>query len=103
MEEKLLEALAAGARRHAGAARAAVARAAGPPSRSSAPCARDPGAERVEVAGSLRRQADAVKDLDVIATATDPPALVAALTELPLVESVQRRGRTARAWSCTRA
>ena len=31
-----------------------------------------PGAERVEVAGSLRRQADSVKDLDVIATADDP-------------------------------
>ena len=36
-----------------------------------------PGAERVEVAGSLRRQADSVKDLDVIATAADPAALVA--------------------------
>ena len=36
-----------------------------------------PGADRVEVAGSLRRRADAVKDLDVIATAADPAALVA--------------------------
>ena len=47
-----------------------------------------PGAERVEVAGSLRRQADSVKDLDIIATAQDPVALSAALAELPLVESV---------------
>jgi DNA polymerase (family X) len=51
-----------------------------------------PGAERVEVAGSLRRMADAVKDLDVIATASDPAALAASLRELPLVESVQSTG-----------
>ena len=51
-----------------------------------------PGAERVEVAGSLRRLADSVKDLDVIATAADPKALVKALTELPVVESVDASG-----------
>jgi DNA polymerase (family X) len=51
-----------------------------------------PGADRVEVAGSLRRAADAVKDLDVIATASDPKALVRALTELPVVESVGSSG-----------
>ncbi len=51
-----------------------------------------PAAERVEVAGSLRRQADSVKDLDVIATASDPAALTASLGELPLVESVQSVG-----------
>ncbi len=51
-----------------------------------------PGAERVEVAGSLRRQADSVKDLDVIATAADPAALVRALAELPVVESVDSSG-----------
>ena len=51
-----------------------------------------PGAERVEVAGSLRRQADSVKDLDVIATAADPAALVRALAELPIVDSVDSSG-----------
>ena len=51
-----------------------------------------PAAERVEVAGSLRRQTDSVKDLDIIATADDPAALAAALAELPLVESVQSAG-----------
>jgi DNA polymerase (family 10) len=51
-----------------------------------------PAADRVEVAGSLRRQADSVKDLDVIATASDPAALVAALKELPIVESIQSSG-----------
>jgi DNA polymerase (family 10) len=49
-------------------------------------------ADRVEVAGSLRRMADSVKDLDIIATASDPAALSAALAELPLVESVSQSG-----------
>ncbi|MDP9293554.1 MAG: helix-hairpin-helix domain-containing protein, partial [Actinomycetota bacterium] len=51
-----------------------------------------PAAHRVEVAGSLRRLADSVKDIDVIATADDPAALAAALRELPIVESVQSTG-----------
>src|SRR4051794_12214063 len=51
-----------------------------------------PGAERVEIAGSLRRQADSVKDLDIIATASDPKALAAQLAELALVESVHSAG-----------
>jgi DNA polymerase (family 10) len=51
-----------------------------------------PGAHAVEVAGSLRRQVDAVKDLDVIATTDDPAALVRTLTELPVVESMQSAG-----------
>jgi DNA polymerase (family X) len=51
-----------------------------------------PAAERVEVAGSLRRKADSVKDLDIIATARDPVALSAALAELPLIESVLSAG-----------
>jgi DNA polymerase (family X) len=51
-----------------------------------------PAAERVEVAGSLRRRADSVKDLDIIATAEDPAGLAAALAELPLIESVQSAG-----------
>jgi DNA polymerase (family 10) len=51
-----------------------------------------PGVDRVEVAGSLRRQADSVKDLDIIATAADPKALAATLADLALVESVQSTG-----------
>jgi DNA polymerase (family 10) len=51
-----------------------------------------PDAERVEVAGSLRRLADSVKDLDIIATAADPAALAASLAGLALVESVQSTG-----------
>jgi DNA polymerase (family X) len=51
-----------------------------------------PAAEQVEVAGSLRRWAESVKDLDVIATASDPRALASTLTELPVVEAVQSSG-----------
>jgi DNA polymerase (family X) len=51
-----------------------------------------PAADRVEVAGSLRRMTDGVKDVDVIATASDPAALVATLGELPIVESVEASG-----------
>jgi DNA polymerase (family 10) len=46
-----------------------------------------PAAERVELAGSARRMTDSVKDLDVIATASDARALAHAASELALVES----------------
>jgi DNA polymerase (family X) len=51
-----------------------------------------PASDRVEVAGSLRRRADSVKDLDIIATASDPKALAGALAGLELVESVHSSG-----------
>jgi DNA polymerase (family X) len=51
-----------------------------------------PASDRVEAAGSLRRRADSVKDLDIIATASDPKALARTLGELELVESVQHSG-----------
>src|SRR5262245_49066815 len=51
-----------------------------------------PAADRVEAAGSLRRWTDSVKDVDVIATSSDPGALVRALGELELVESVSQSG-----------
>ena len=41
-----------------------------------------PASEHVELAGSARRLADSVKDLDVIATAHEPVALASALSEL---------------------
>ena len=46
-----------------------------------------PSAERVELAGSARRMTESVKDLDIIATASDPAALARAATALELVES----------------
>ena len=51
-----------------------------------------PAAERVELAGSARRMTDTVKDLDVIATASDPGALSRAATELDLVEAAATPG-----------
>ncbi|HWF54137.1 MAG TPA: DNA polymerase/3'-5' exonuclease PolX [Solirubrobacteraceae bacterium] len=46
-----------------------------------------PASDRVELAGSARRMADSVKDLDIIATASDPLALAQAAASLELVES----------------
>jgi DNA polymerase (family X) len=43
-----------------------------------------PASDAVEVAGSARRRAETCKDIDLIATATDPVALATALTEHPL-------------------
>ena len=51
-----------------------------------------PATERVEVAGSVRRQVDAVKDLDVVATSSDTAALARTLGELPLVEEILATG-----------
>jgi DNA polymerase (family 10) len=51
-----------------------------------------PASERVEIAGSIRRLADSAKDIDIIATASDPVALTSTLIDLPLVESVQSSG-----------
>ena len=51
-----------------------------------------PASDRVELAGSARRMTDSVKDLDVIATASDPGALARAAVELELVEAAQNPG-----------
>jgi DNA polymerase (family 10) len=56
-----------------------------------------PAADRVELAGSARRGADAVKDLDIVATASDPPALLRALGEIDLVETSSTSDNAARA------
>src|SRR3954447_1932940 len=51
-----------------------------------------PASDRVEIAGSLRRMGDSAKDIDIIATASDPAALISTLTDLDLVESVHQSG-----------
>src|SRR4051795_3643095 len=51
-----------------------------------------PAADRVEIAGSLRRMADTAKDIDIIATASDPAAMIATLKDLELVDSVHQSG-----------
>ena len=53
-----------------------------------------PSAERVELAGSARRWADSVKDLDVIATTSDPVALVEAAAGLEMIESAGVRSES---------
>src|SRR6201996_2900513 len=49
-----------------------------------------PAADRVQLAGSARRMTDSVKDLDIIATASDPLALAQAAADLELVETAQK-------------
>jgi DNA polymerase (family X) len=51
-----------------------------------------PSAIRVELAGSARRRADTVKDLDIVASSSDPLALARAFAELDAVDSVSTPG-----------
>jgi DNA polymerase (family X) len=51
-----------------------------------------PAALRVEVAGSARRQADTVKDLDIVAAAADPRALSEHFCSLQAVDVVHTSG-----------
>jgi DNA polymerase (family X) len=55
----------------------------------------EPTAHRVELAGSARRLADSVKDLDIIATADDPRALLDAFAKLDVIESCSSPGENA--------
>jgi len=54
-----------------------------------------PAADRVELAGSARRGADTVKDLDIIATASDPKALLEAFATSELVQDGSSPGENA--------
>ena len=51
-----------------------------------------PGADRVEVAGSVRRWAETCKDIDLIATAEEPAALAEHLAGHPLIAAAGRPG-----------
>jgi DNA polymerase (family X) len=53
-----------------------------------------PAAVKVSEAGSARRRRETVRDLDIIATATDAEALIAHFVELPWVVDVVARGGT---------
>jgi DNA polymerase (family 10) len=53
-----------------------------------------PAAERVSEAGSARRRKEAVRDLDIIATASDPAALTDYFTKLNWVSEVAAKGPT---------
>ena len=45
----------------------------------------DPACDRAEIAGSVRRWAETCKDIDLIATSTDPVALSSSISSHPLV------------------
>jgi DNA polymerase (family 10) len=47
----------------------------------------------IQLAGSIRRQADSVKDIDVIATTTRPTTLARSLAKLEQIESVSSAGK----------
>ncbi len=51
-----------------------------------------PAADRVEVAGSVRRRAETCKDIDLIATATEPQALAEHFVASPLVAAAGKPG-----------
>ena len=50
--------------------------------------------ERIELAGSLRRWKETVKDIDIVATSASPGAVMEAFLALPRVEEVILRGPT---------
>ena len=94
-EEKILAALEAGAgrkpareeRRLLGTGLPAV-------QAAVAELAEHPVAIAVSEAGSARRRRETVRDLDIIATSTDAPSLIAAFCEAPWVAEVVARGDT---------
>src|SRR3954447_2658618 len=51
-----------------------------------------PAADRVQIAGSARRWAETCKDLNIVATSSDPDELSKAFAELPLLGEVQHQG-----------
>ena len=90
-EESVLAAIAAGADGSA-APRTLLSKALGVAEELAGALRAHPAADRVEVAGSARRLTDTVKDLDIVATASDPAALLEAFSALPLVEEVASSG-----------
>jgi DNA polymerase (family X) len=52
------------------------------------------GVDRVEVAGSLRRMRETVKDIDILVTSTEPARVIETFVTLPSVLEVSARGDT---------
>ncbi len=50
--------------------------------------------ERIEIAGSIRRRVDCVKDIDIVATSPDPERVMDAFVNLPQVQTITMRGPT---------
>ncbi len=53
-----------------------------------------PGVDRIEAAGSVRRREETIGDIDLLASSTEPDALIAGFTALPAVERVLAAGGT---------
>jgi DNA polymerase (family 10) len=90
-EENLLAAFAAGADGRPGA-RMILSKALPVGEELVATLRNHPAAIRVELAGSARRLADTVKDLDIVAASSDPAALTEAFAALQSVDSVSVGG-----------
>ena len=52
------------------------------------------GVERLEIAGSLRRMRESVKDVDILVTSREPARVIETLVSLPSVVEVTGRGET---------
>jgi DNA polymerase (family 10) len=52
------------------------------------------GVERLEIAGSLRRMRESVKDIDILVTSHEPARVIGTLTSLPSVVEVMGKGDT---------
>jgi DNA polymerase (family X) len=50
--------------------------------------------ERIEIAGSIRRRKETIKDIDIVATSPDPVGAMAAFIALPQVEEIVMHGPT---------
>ena len=93
-EEKVLKELSKPARRSAATGRTLLGRVLGAVRRAVEEIEESGLAERVSEAGSVRRRRETVRDLDLIATAVDPPALTAFFAERPWVAEVVAHGST---------
>ena len=94
-EERILAALAADAQRPQDGEVRALLGAGLPAVRAVASVlAEHPAVDRVSEAGSVRRRKETFRDLDLIATAADPAALVEYFTKLHWVEAVAAKGST---------
>ena len=93
-EEKVLKALSGPARRSADTGRTLLGRVLGAVRQAVEEIEGSGLADRVSEAGSVRRRRETVRDLDLIATAADPPALTAFFAGLPWVAEVVAHGPT---------
>ncbi len=93
-EERVLQALAETKSRGAAPARALLGRALPLVHEVVEELRAHPAADRVSEAGSVRRRAETVHDLDVIATARDPAALIERFVSFPWVAETLARGQT---------